>query len=67
MVICVQVHVLCHARTLANLRGNYSMNIILKFKDADIKRKNKGKRKPQQLRQAKARTKQLVRKLTHTN
>ena len=43
------------------------MNTILKFKDADTKRKNKGKRKPQQLRQAKARTKQLVRKLTHTN
>ena len=42
------------------------MNIILKFKDADTKRKNKGRRKPQQLRQAKARTKQLVRKLTHT-
>jgi hypothetical protein len=43
------------------------MNIILKFKDADTKRKNKGKRKPQQVRQAKARTKQLVRKLSQTN
>ena len=43
------------------------MNIILKFKDADTKHKIKGKRKPQQVRQAKARTKQLVRKLTRTN
>ena len=43
------------------------MNIILKFKDADTKRKNKGRRKPQQLRQAKAKTKQLVRKLSQTN
>ena len=33
------------------------MNIILKFKDADTKRKQKGRRKPQQVRQAKARTK----------
>ena len=40
------------------------MNIILKFKDADTKRKQKGRRKPQKIRQAKARTKQLVRKLT---
>ncbi len=40
------------------------MNIILKFKDADTKRKNKGKRKPQKIRQAKARTKNLIKKLT---
>lgn len=40
------------------------MNIILKFKDADTKRKNKGKRKPQKIRQAKARTKHLIKKLT---
>ena len=40
------------------------MNIILKFEDADTKRKNKGKRKPQKIRQAKARTKNLIKKLT---
>ena len=40
------------------------MNIILKFKDADTKRKNKGKRKTQKIRQAKARTKNLIKKLT---
>ena len=41
------------------------MNTILKFKDADTKRKKKGRRKPQKIRQAKARTKQLIKKLTH--
>ena len=40
------------------------MNIILKFKDADTKRKQKSRRNPQKIRQAKAKTKQLVRKLT---
>ena len=42
------------------------MNIILKFKDADKKRANKSRRNPNKIRQAKARTKQLVRKLTQT-
>ena len=39
------------------------MNIILKFKDADKKRANKSRRNPQKIRQAKAKTKQLVNKL----
>ena len=42
------------------------MNIILKFKDADTKRKQKSRKNPVKIRQAKARTKQLVRKLTQT-
>ena len=40
------------------------MNIILKFKDADKKRKTKSRKNPVKIRQAKARTKQLVRKLS---
>lgn len=35
----------------------------LKFKDADVRRKNKGKRKPQQIRQRKAALRSLINKL----
>ena len=40
--------------------------MYMKFKDADKKRKTKSRRAPVQIRQAKARTKQLVRKLKRT-
>jgi len=35
----------------------------LKFKDADVRRKNKGKRKPQQIRHRKAALRSLTNKL----
>jgi len=40
--------------------------MYIKFKDADKKRANKSRRNPQKIRQAKAKTKQLVRKLSKT-
>ena len=36
-------------------------------KTSDGKRKVKGRKKPQQVRQAKARTKSLIKKLNHTH
>ena len=40
--------------------------MYIKFKDADKKRANKSKKSPQKIRQANARRKQLVRKLSRT-
>ena len=37
------------------------------YKTSDGKRKDKGSKKPQQMRQAKARTKALIKKLNHTH
>ena len=38
-----------------------------KFKNADVQRKDKGRRKPQAIRQAKARTQALINKLIHSH
>ena len=40
-----------------------SSQTILPFKNGDVQRKDKGKKRPQSLRQAKKRAKQLKRKL----
>jgi len=41
--------------------------IRLPFKDADVRRKDKGRKKPQAVRQAKSRTQALVNKLIHNH
>jgi len=40
---------------------------ILPFKNGDVQRRDKGKKKPQALRQAKKRVKQLINKLSQSH